>query len=154
MNRYQLPHVWVVRWLVFTLVTMLALSAFGGETKKKADGKKKPPKPSITITKVPPATLQPGPDELGTIAGKVSGVNFKECKVVIFAYGDTWYVQPFTASPHTDIQKDGTWQNDTHGGYEYAALLVKNYTPPDTTSALPKVDGKKVLAIAKAKPKK
>jgi hypothetical protein len=107
--------------------------------------------PSITITRVPPAGA--GSDSFGTIAGKVQGVNVEECKVVIFAYVDIWYVQPWANSPYTEIDEDGSWETDIHLGFEYAALLVKSsYKPPATTSTLPQSGGD-VLAIAKATPK-
>lgn len=111
----------------------------------------KPTNPSITITETPPAGA--GADWLGTIAGKVQGINVKASKVVIFAYGDTWYVQPWADSPYTEIGSDGKWETDTHLGFKYAALLVKSsYRPPARTSRLPKVGGN-VLAIALATPK-
>lgn len=107
--------------------------------------------PSIAITLVPPAGA--GSDTWGTIAGEVQGVNVEECFVVPFAYGgDTWYVQPWVASPYTSIDKDGAWRTGTHLGIEYAALLVKSsYMPPATTDTLPKVGGD-VLAITTATP--
>jgi hypothetical protein len=105
-------------------------------------------KPSIKITDVP--SKGAGPDTAETIAGTVGGVNVNECKVVIFARTDVWYVQPYTAAPDTQIRADGTWQSDTHLGSEYAALLVKNsYKPPATTGTLPGVSGA-VLAIDRA----
>jgi len=129
------------------LVAMLA-SAVHGQTGGAPEGK-----PVITITSTPPASVTPGPDSWGTIEGTAGGVNFAECKVVIYAYGDMWYVQPYTASPYTKIGADGHWRNGTHGGFEYAAMLVKSsYQPPSTLDALPEVGGD-VLAIAKAKPK-
>lgn len=111
----------------------------------------KPTQPSITMTHVPPAGA--GSDTWGTITGQVQGVNVEECQVVIFAYGDIWYVQPWANSPYTSIGKDGNWETGTHLGFEYAALLVKSsYNPPATTDTLPQVGGD-VLAIAKATPK-
>jgi hypothetical protein len=103
--------------------------------------------PSITITDVPRKGA--GPEALETIAGTVSGVNVNECKVVIFARTDTWYVQPYSDSSDTLIQADGTWQSDTHLGSEYAVLLVKNsYKPPTITGTLPAASGA-VLAITR-----
>jgi len=108
-------------------------------------------KPSIEITEVPRKGA--GSEVMETIAGKVSGVKIKECKVVIFARTNTWYVQPFIGSPDTSINDDNTWRNDTHLGFQYAALLVKNsYQPPSTTGKLPDVGGS-VLAIATVTPK-
>jgi hypothetical protein len=109
--------------------------------------------PAITITNAP--NIPPGPTGMGPIDGKVRGVNTEACQVVIFAFGDMWYVQPFANAPYTDINEDGTWDTHTHGGFQYAALLVTEaYKPPNTTSLLPKVDGKKVLAMTKVKPTK
>lgn len=105
-------------------------------------------KPTIAITEVP--SKGAGDKELQTIAGTVGGVKISECKVVIFARTDTWYVQPYIASSDTSINEDNTWRNDTHLGSQYAALLVKNsYKPPSTTGKLPDVRGA-VLAIATA----
>ena len=107
--------------------------------------------PSIQITEVP--SKGAGPDALETIAGKVSGVKVKDCKVVIFARTNTWYVQPYIDSPDTAINDDGTWRNDTHLGSQYAALLVKSsYKPSTTTGKLPEIGGL-ILAIATANAK-
>jgi hypothetical protein len=109
------------------------------------DGTETNAKPSIEITEVPRKGA--GEQELETIAGRVGGVKISECKVVLFAGTDQWYVQPYIASPDTEIKEDNTWRNDTHLGSRYAALLVKNsYHPPSTTGKLPEVGGQ-VLAI-------
>jgi len=71
-------------------------------------------------------------------SGKVDGVNAEDCKVVLFAGTNTWYVQPYMDSYDTPIKEGGTWRNDTHLGAQYAALLVKkSYKPPMTTGKLP-----------------
>ena len=107
--------------------------------------------PSIQITEVP--SKGAGPDALETIAGKVSGVKVKDCKVVIYARTNTWYVQPYIDSSDTAINDDGTWRNDTHLGSQYAALLVKaSYKPSTTTGKLPAIGGP-ILAIATANAK-
>lgn len=104
-------------------------------------------KPRVSITLVPLGGA--GPDAMATIGGIVSGVNSRECKVVVFARTNTWYVQPYVASPYTPIGKNGKWETQTHLGDEYAALLVESsYTPPATTDSLPEV-GAQVLAIAR-----
>lgn len=103
-------------------------------------------KPTIEITEVP--SKGAGDQKMETIAGTVSGVKINECKVVLFAYANIWYVQPYIGSSDTSIKEDYTWRNDTHLGSRYAALLVKNsYNPPSTTGELPAVGGQ-VLAIA------
>lgn len=102
-------------------------------------------KPEIQITEVPPKGA--GPDRVERIAGTVSGVNTKECKVIVFAQTDTWYVQPYIETSDTEIKNSNTWQTDTHLGSQYAALLVNNsYKPPKTTGRLPEVGGP-ILAI-------
>jgi hypothetical protein len=105
-------------------------------------------KPSIQITDIPRKGA--GPDETERIAGTVTGVSDQECKVVIFAHTNTWYVQPYIDSSDTPIGKDCKWDNDTHLGSEYAALLVKkSYKPPSATGILPEVGGS-VLAVTRA----
>jgi len=102
-------------------------------------------KPEIKITEVPPKGA--GPDRVERIAGTVSGVNTKECKVIVFAQTDTWYVQPYIETSDIEIKNSNTWQTDTHLGSQYAALLVNNsYKPPRTTGRLPEVGGQ-ILAI-------
>lgn len=109
-------------------------------------------RPAIDITRIPPPGG--GPDRMETIAGSVSGVNFKECgcKIVIYALGDVWYVQPFVAAPFTEIKEDGWFETKTHLGSSYAVLLVKaSYRPPPATDTLPSVGGdvlKLVTAVA------
>ena len=104
--------------------------------------------PGIQLTAVP--SIGAGPDALESIAGTVSGVNPRECKVVIFARTNTWYVQPYIDSSATLINDDRTWRSDTHLGLQYAALLVKTaYKPPTTTGKLPPGGGM-VLAVVNA----
>lgn len=108
-------------------------------------------KPAIEITEVP--AKGGGNERIETIAGTVRGVKTSDCKVVIFAQTDVWYVQPYIAASDTAIKDDNTWRTDTHLGVRYAALLVKkSYKPPTTTGKLPEVGGM-VLAIATANAK-
>jgi len=110
-------------------------------------GVKRNPMPSIAITRVP--SKGGGPDRMELIAGTVEGVNVNDLRTVVFARTNTWYVQPYAASPYTTISSDGKWETDTHLGDEYAALLVKSsYKPPATTDTLPEVAGD-VLAITR-----
>lgn len=108
--------------------------------------------PSIKITLVPRRGTGGG-DDMGTIGGTASGVDFNKCKIIIFAHTDQWYVQPYVNSPYTSIAENGKWENDTFLGYEYAALLVKSgYKPPAKTRVLPQVGGD-VLDTARAQAK-
>ena len=132
--------------LVLVFVTFVSLLAFG---QAKDDAK-----PSITISSVP--TDPPGESMASDpIKGAASGVDPKELKVVIYARGgDKWWVQPTAASPLTDIGDDGQWESETHGGTEFAALLVKSsYKPEATLGLIPKVGGD-ILDVAKKKPEK
>lgn len=153
MKCQQEVKVWMIRSILITLVAMFALPVLGQINDKKDANKAT--EPSVQITIVPPRGE--GDASNGTIGGKVSGVNLKECKgckVVIFTRTDKWYVQPTVASPYTPIGEDGQWETDIHLGYEYAALLVKSsYEPPATMGTLPKVAGA-VLATARVLAKK
>jgi len=136
-----------VRLDVALLLGLAISSAVSAQAQAKQDAAA-----SITITRVPPPTVKPGPNSWGRIAGTVSGPDATLHKVVVYALGDIWYVQPFTAAPYTDIGEDGQWETDTHGGLEYAALLVKSsYKPTATRAMLPGVDDE-VLAIVRAEP--
>jgi hypothetical protein len=104
-------------------------------------------KPSIQITLIP--RKGSGPDDTERIAGTVSGASELDCKVVIFAHTDTWYVQPWVVSYDTPIGKDCKWDNDTHLGFEYAALLVKkSFKTTSPVAILPNVGGS-VLDLTK-----
>jgi hypothetical protein len=96
--------------------------------------------PSITFTQVPDAA-EGGEQRVAAIAGRVSGARPNQ-RVVLFAKSGIWWIQPLVAKPFTDVAADGTWENTTHFGLEYAALLVdETYQPPPTTEALPAVGG-------------
>jgi len=56
-------------------------------------------------------------------------------------------VQPTIDEPFTAIKPDSTWNNSTHFGTEYAALLVEpGYRPPPTIEVLPS-EGGDVVAV-------
>ncbi|PWU19833.1 MAG: hypothetical protein C5B50_05235 [Verrucomicrobia bacterium] len=112
-----------------------------------------PKTPEVTILTVPPSSLRPGPVGMGRIVGTASGINPIECKVLVYAYGDRWYVQPMAVNTDAIIGVDGRWTSSTHGGSEYAALLVKaGYKAPATMAVLPSIGGD-VLAAVRATPK-
>jgi hypothetical protein len=61
---------------------------------------------------------------------------------VIYALAEKWYVQPLASTPLTDIDGWGTWENWTHLGYRYGALVVsKTFKPAVTLDLLPDVGG-------------
>ena len=94
--------------------------------------------PSVEFTSIPWAAAD-SPEKLSTIKGRVHGAQPGD-SIVIYAKGLTvWWVQPFANQPLTGIHPDSKWQNSTHPGTEYAALLVRpGFQPPTTTEELPK----------------
>ena len=101
------------------------------------------PKADILITDIPPYDANGGPSILGHIAGRVSGVNPSDVRVVVYTYTNNWYVQPYVTAPFIGIERDGKWQTNIHLGARYAALLVKSsyVGPPSPTQVLPPVGG-------------
>jgi hypothetical protein len=91
-----------------------------------------------------------GPDTLATISGRVIGLGDPHhFQVVLYAKTNYWYVQPFVAAPFTNLDTEGNWENQTHLGMEYAALLVRlGYEPPSTRFDLPPPGGA-VLAVCR-----
>jgi hypothetical protein len=108
------------------------------------------PQPSIEFTKIPAAA--PGTSfKLDAIAGKVIGGKPRH-QIVLYAKSGVWWVQPMTDKPFTTIHPDLTWQNSTHPGTEYGALLIDPrvdppYVPPPTAQELPHPGGA-ILAVA------
>ena len=127
---------------VFALL-LLAIGACGGG--RQAD----PATPTIEFTAVPPAAAG-GSDRTVRIAGRVTGAAPGH-RIVLYAKAGHWWVQPLTVQPFTIIQPSGVWENITHLGTEYAALLVDAaFRPPDTAESLPKAGGP-VAAVATVK---
>ena len=108
---------------------------------------KKPPAPSITFTKIPPAA-RGGPDLLDTIEGRVTGARPGQ-RLVIYARNSVWWIQPDPNTPYADIREDLTFSSKTHVGTEYAALLVESdHKPPTTLENLPREGGSVVRLVA------
>ena len=108
-----------------------------------------PSKPSIFFTHIPPAGG--GPEFVERIGGRVENAA-PGARIVVYALGrGAWWVQPFRSHPLTEIAGDGGWDNATHLGTDYAALLVApGYQPMAKLSALPST-GESVLAVATTK---
>src|SRR5262245_16025070 len=104
--------------------------------------------PAVEFTKLPPAA-EGSPEILHPIAGRVRNAKRGD-RIVLFARSGVWWVQPLGNKPFTAIQPDSTWNNSTHPGTAYAALLVdKDYHPPLTVNALPQKGGS-VHAVTQA----
>jgi hypothetical protein len=126
---------------VLALPLLVAFACGGGRTDRVA--------PSVAITAVPPAAAG-GSDRMVRIAGRVTGAAPGQ-RIVLYARSGHWWIQPLTVQPFTTVRPDATWENTTHLGTEYAALLVDSaFRPPDTTEVLPKPGGP-VIAVATAK---
>jgi hypothetical protein len=107
--------------------------------------------PSIEFTRLPRSD-DGGTDSQAVIEGHVSGTHAGE-RIILFAKSGVgvWWVQPFADQPFTTIRSDMQWQNSTHLGTEYAAVLVgPGYRPPETTERLPQKGGP-IIAVATAK---
>jgi hypothetical protein len=108
-----------------------------------------PVAPAIQFVTVPPAAAG-GSERTMRIAGRVIGATPGQ-RVVLYARTNVWWVQPTAVEPFTTVTANQTWENTTHLGSEYAALLVDaTFRPPDTTEALPLAGGQ-VLAVATVK---
>jgi len=143
-----------VRWLSLLAVgsALATLEPSMGSRACAAEGPSGPAS-SISVRILRAPVLDPGENGLGEISGTVTGVVRGEAKLVIYAYGDKWYVQPWANAPDTKIREGGTWEAMTHGGYRYAVLLVKpTFKAPATLPELPEVGGD-VLAVEKGKPR-
>jgi hypothetical protein len=103
--------------------------------------------PDIVFTSVPKAGG--GADTRGDIAGRVQGVDKPETyRIVLYTHTDIWYVQPLIVEPFTAIDGKGNWENWTHLGTSYAALLVRpTFKPKAQIVELPDVGGDVVAVI-------
>jgi hypothetical protein len=142
-NHITAVSCWLVVVPILFMMTLLASPASGQVTNAE-----------ITITSVP--TDPPGPDMASDpVTGIVTGVDPAQYKVVIYAFGDKWYVQPTVASPLTDIGSDGKWESQSHGGTKFVALLVKpSYQPDANPDEIASVGGDVVAKSKAVKPAK
>jgi signal transduction histidine kinase len=107
--------------------------------------------PTIEFTSVP-AIGKGNPGKVSTIKGRVIGVKPGQ-QIVLYARAEyAWWVQPFADQPFTTIRPDSKWQNVTHPGTDYAALLVEpGFQPLTTTNSLPKL-GVVTMAVVHGEP--
>ncbi|HEY7405452.1 MAG TPA: hypothetical protein VIB39_18135 [Candidatus Angelobacter sp.] len=110
--------------------------------------------PKVSITDVPHAG-KGGESAMERIAGKVTHLNDKDCRIVLYALaGGKWWVQPYADSPYTDIEANGSWHSQTHLGSDYAALLVNSsFQAPPTVPDIRKLTTG-VIAMAKIEGKR
>jgi hypothetical protein len=102
--------------------------------------------PSIKFITIPPSD-EGGPGEVAPIKGRVTSAGAGQ-KIVLYAHSGIWWIQPKANAPFTDIAPDLTWENSTHLGFEYAALLIEpGFQPPAKLNELP-VPGNGIVAVA------
>ncbi len=131
---------WFLLCAVFTFLAVHNVQAQSAGTKKFA----------VTFLQIPGSGG--GPDITKIVSGKAEGIGVNSLLVVVYAKaGGKWWVQPTTDSPFTKIE-GGQWQNETHLGLQYAALLVtKDFKPSNTLNTLPQPDAKvKAIAVVNA----
>lgn len=119
-------------WLIVSSVALFGLLVNGCGMSRTDQSK-----PIVEFTRVPFAG--PGNAQvLDTIEGRVIGARPGQ-QIVLYAKGETaWWVQPLADHPFTVIRSDSKWQNSTHPGTDYAALLVgPGFKPPPTPDVLP-----------------
>ncbi len=130
------------RWKSAALVLLIALFYGCGPARPS-------PAPSIEFSRLPRSDGG-GTESRAIIEGHVEGARAGQ-QIVLFAKSaGVWWVQPFADQPYTGIRSDKHWENSTHLGTEYAALLVEpGYQPPETTARLPRKGGP-VIAVVTA----
>ena len=103
--------------------------------------------PVIEFTRVPVAGAD-DPGKMAQISGRLVGGGQGQ-QIVLYSKGAAaWWVQPFADEPYTKVRPDSTWENWTHPGTQYAALLVgPTFHPPATTEVLP-TEGVYATAVA------
>jgi hypothetical protein len=103
------------------------------------------PVPAIHIGQVPPQVRTGG--ALVDIGGEVRSADLPSCRVIVYTRTDQWYIQP-DRDGAIDLDSQGHWRGQIHGGSRYAAMLVsQTFQPPLTTDTLPQEDAVHVLAI-------
>lgn len=122
----------------------------GGEKPSKIE--EQPPSPPTTkkdtpeiIIETKPSGIPPGDDNWTTVAGRVEGIeNPENYRIIIYALGDKWYLQPYINNYDILLNPDGHFSTDTHGGWKFCLLLAdRDFVPQEYIyNALPKVGGK------------
>lgn len=89
-----------------------------------------------------PAIRLVGPQpNAAEVSGTASNIDARVARVVVWAFTDRWYVQPFVDTPFTPVCADGTWSTTTHPWTRLAALLVSpDYRPESTREVHPAND--------------
>ena len=97
------------------------------------------PAPGISIDRVKDSRVR----------GHVTNVSPADCRVVLYARTDAFYLQPFEDSI-LEIDDDGGWETGQvkHGDEYYAWLIRHDFKPQSVMKNPLVVDGRRVLAEA------
>lgn len=140
----QTPRLSGYAWRPWVTVLLCSLLVFSEGCRSHSKGAH----PSVTLVHV--AARGAGAEVLDHITGRVTGAPAGSEIVLYARTKNVWWVQPFRSHKFTDIAADGTWDNVTHLGEEYAALLVAPTNKPNPKlTELPPIGGE-VLAIARS----
>lgn len=106
--------------------------------------------PRVSLSETPPRVMVVEPSEtLNRISGKITGIlNPRRFKLVLYAYTNQWYVQPFEQQPFTEVHANGAFSGMTHEGERYAILVVRpEFAPPTSVPSLPTTDDEVIAAF-------
>lgn len=104
-------------------------------------------KPAIEFSHLPVADVG-GPETLEPISGLARNAD-KGNRLVLYAYSfGEWWLQPYVSRPFTILNSESRWQNSTHLGSKYLALLVDGSFKP--VSRLKIVPGREDGVLASA----
>jgi hypothetical protein len=98
--------------------------------------------PRIEITKAGRLDLQGGQFWGDSIEGRVSGVDPKDYRVILYTLSSgNWHIQPYQEGDarFTEIDQNSVFTNTYHTGLKYAAILARRsfQDPPAKTITLP-----------------
>jgi len=144
-------------WKLWSAALIAKLVIVAAAVAPQADGQGHPGgAPRIEITEVPSYSCG-GVEPLESIAGRVTGVEPKRYRLVIYslACNGILYVQPTVAAPFTNLDSDGAFDSIIHLGTTYYVLLVKAdaaFKPkPQMTEAEVPGKGGDIVAVAKVR---
>jgi len=102
----------------------------------------------VKLDRTPELDSIGGAMRMTTISGTVKSAHIRDNRIVVYAYTNMWYVQPFDTRPLTTINEDGSWETSTHLGSKYLILLVKpDYVTTKPDKADPKDDDNVISSL-------
>jgi hypothetical protein len=142
-------------WKLWSAALIANLVIVATAVAPQADGQARPGgAPRIEITEVPSYDCG-GAEKSESIAGRVTGVEPKRYRLVIYSHAcnGVFYVQPTVAAPFTHLDSDGAFDSYIHLGHTYYVLLVKAdaaFKPKPQMTEVPEKGGD-IVAVAKVR---